>query len=96
MRNKHFENEESSVLRTLLQSSNKANQSCTKTVVTGEGNSTPEQLCKDQVTTRKKVKKQKKEKPNIFLNICLQTDSSKMGFFFSKVPNLNLSELKKD
>lgn len=90
MRNKHFESEESSVLRTTLQSSTKANQSCT--VVIGEGNSTLEQLCKDQVITRKK---KKREKPNIFLNICLQTDSSKIVFLFSKVPNLNVNEIKK-
>lgn len=60
MRNKHFESEESSVLRTTLQSSTKANQSCT--VVIGEGNSTLEQLCKDQVITRKK----KREKNQTF------------------------------
>lgn len=55
MRNKHFEREESSVLRTTLYSFTKANQSCT--VVMGEGNSALEQLSNDQVTIRKKVKK---------------------------------------
>ena len=55
MKNKHFESEQSSVLRTTLQSSTKANQSCTGRM--GEHNSTPEQLSKDQVTIREKVKK---------------------------------------
>lgn len=52
MRNKHFEREESSVLRTTLYSFTKANQSCT--VVMGEANSALEQLSNDQVTIRKK------------------------------------------
>lgn len=54
MRNKHFGSEQSSVLRTTLMSSNKANQSCR--AVMGEGNSAPQQLSKDQATIRKKVK----------------------------------------
>lgn len=54
MRNKYFGSEQSSVLRTTLMTSNKANQSCT--AVMGEGNSALEQLSKDQVTIRKKVK----------------------------------------
>lgn len=54
MRNKHCGSEQSSVLRTTLPSSTKAKQSCT--AVMGEGNSSLEQLSKDQVTIRKKVK----------------------------------------
>lgn len=54
MRNKHFGNEQSAVLRTTLMSSTKANQFCT--AVIGESNSALEQLSKDQVTMRKKVK----------------------------------------
>lgn len=54
MRNKYFGSEQSSVLRTTLMSSTKANQS--RTPVMGEGNSALEQLSKGQVTVRKKVK----------------------------------------
>lgn len=52
MRNKHFGSEQSSVLKTTLVTSTKANQSCT--AVMGEGNSALEQLSKDQVTIRTK------------------------------------------
>lgn len=52
MRNKHFESQQSSVLKRTSQSAIKANQSCA--VVMGEGTHTPEHLSKDQVTNRKK------------------------------------------
>lgn len=55
MKNKYFESEQSSVLRTTLQCSTKANQSCT--VAMGQRSSTLEQLSKNQVIIRKKVKK---------------------------------------
>lgn len=48
-----FKVKQPSVLRATLQSSTKANQSCT--AVMEEGNSTLEQLSTDQVTIRKKV-----------------------------------------